>query len=237
MMSRPWESQNMTKNPIIELDEWVSKHGTGRYIPFDYPLDSSKTNQLAENFGIQQNRDEIVEFTDLLQKIPVEGRKNALEVGLGKFGSTHFLWRHLYDVTATIEIDKERVLTFGDNLYKYYRKWVMDDGKSMFFFGKSSDPAVVERVYWTYEETRIDLLFIDGDHSYASVMTDYLLYEPLVNIGGIVAFHDSRQSTDYSGVSDFLADFNERLPFKKRDIIFDHIEHSRNVGIAYYFKR
>ena len=36
----------------------------------------------------------------------------------------------------------------------------------------------------------LDLLFIDGDHSYEGVRRDYLLYSPLVREGGLVAFHD-----------------------------------------------
>lgn len=37
---------------------------------------------------------------------------------------------------------------------------------------------------------KLDFLFIDGDHSYEGVKTDFLNYSPLVRPGGIVAFHD-----------------------------------------------
>lgn len=36
----------------------------------------------------------------------------------------------------------------------------------------------------------VDVLFLDGDHSYAGVHRDYLLYQPFVKPGGLVAFHD-----------------------------------------------
>jgi predicted O-methyltransferase YrrM len=36
----------------------------------------------------------------------------------------------------------------------------------------------------------IDLLFIDGDHSYAGVKSDYEMYHPLVAKDGLIAFHD-----------------------------------------------
>jgi predicted O-methyltransferase YrrM len=36
----------------------------------------------------------------------------------------------------------------------------------------------------------IDLLFIDGDHSYAAVRSDYEMYHPLVAEDGMIAFHD-----------------------------------------------
>ena len=36
----------------------------------------------------------------------------------------------------------------------------------------------------------IDLLFIDGDHTYVGVKMDFEMYRPLVRKGGIIAFHD-----------------------------------------------
>jgi cephalosporin hydroxylase len=36
----------------------------------------------------------------------------------------------------------------------------------------------------------IDLLFIDGDHSYESVKKDYLLWDRFVKVGGYIVFHD-----------------------------------------------
>ena len=33
-------------------------------------------------------------------------------------------------------------------------------------------------------------MFIDGDHSYDGVRSDYEMYAPLVRNGGLVAFHD-----------------------------------------------
>jgi predicted O-methyltransferase YrrM len=36
----------------------------------------------------------------------------------------------------------------------------------------------------------VDFLFIDGDHNYAGVSSDYVMYAPLVRDGGLIAFHD-----------------------------------------------
>jgi len=55
-------------------------------------------------------------------------------------------------------------------------------------WGDSHDPATVEKLKVKLEGRPIDLLFIDGDHSYESVKLDWNLYEPLVE--HIVAFHD-----------------------------------------------
>jgi len=39
-------------------------------------------------------------------------------------------------------------------------------------------------------EKEIDVLFIDGDHSYEGVKADYERYEPFVKEGGLILFHD-----------------------------------------------
>jgi hypothetical protein len=54
--------------------------------------------------------------------------------------------------------------------------------------GDSHDPATLEKLLRRLAGRRVDLLFIDGDHSYASVRQDFELYSPLTQ--HIVAFHD-----------------------------------------------
>jgi predicted O-methyltransferase YrrM len=53
-----------------------------------------------------------------------------------------------------------------------------------FIVGKSADLA------WQFSPQTIDLLFIDGDHTYEGVKIDLELWVPLVKPGGIVAGHD-----------------------------------------------
>jgi predicted O-methyltransferase YrrM len=52
----------------------------------------------------------------------------------------------------------------------------------------SHDPQTVRSL----DELRgsVDLLFLDGDHSYDGVRADFENYAPLVRPGGLIAFHD-----------------------------------------------
>lgn len=65
---------------------------------------------------------------------------------------------------------------------------------------------------WTFENVRsqefapraphdLDLVFIDGDHSYEGVKSDWLLYEPLVRAGGLVLFHDKMNTREFPGIA------------------------------------
>ena len=56
--------------------------------------------------------------------------------------------------------------------------------------GDSSSPKTVAALQNYLGHHQIDLLFIDGDHSYAGVVCDLRLYRPLVAPHGLIAFHD-----------------------------------------------
>ena len=78
------------------------------------------------------------------------------------------------------------------------------------------------------------LLFIDGDHRYESVLTDWLLYSPLVKKGGIVVFHDVAASIpDYYGVPQFVEKLGSG-DIDGRYYEMQRIVHSKHLGLAFY---
>ena len=82
------------------------------------------------------------------------------------------------------------------------------------------------------DQQKLDLLFIDGDHTYRSVLADWLIYKNFVAKGGIIAFHDCVGNDDGFGVPKLLKkikSFDSKIKLKK-------IVNSKNFGIAYYYK-
>lgn len=67
----------------------------------------------------------------------------------------------------------------------------------------SHDESTLARVKQELSGQPLDLLFIDGDHSYEGVREDYRMYAPLLRAGGWIAFHDivpeSADSDTYVG--------------------------------------
>jgi predicted O-methyltransferase YrrM len=57
-------------------------------------------------------------------------------------------------------------------------------------YGDSHKPETLAELADLLADDRVDLLFIDADHTYEGVKGDYETYSPLVRPGGIVAFHD-----------------------------------------------
>ena len=63
--------------------------------------------------------------------------------------------------------------------------------------GDSHSKEVAARVSQITQS--LDVLFIDGDHTYAGVKLDFLSYPPLVRPGGIIAFHDIAEHRKETG--------------------------------------
>jgi hypothetical protein len=69
----------------------------------------------------------------------------------------------------------------------------------------------------------VDVLFVDGDHSYEGVRADLLGYAPKVAADGIVALHDIRLCSDawgwWTGVGDFWCDLQHETGGALREIV------------------
>jgi len=220
-----------TVNDIMKvLDQWVSDKGNGQYTNKN-PYIAIHDNYLNEEVGIQQNRKEIEKFIGVLLQ---HQHGLCLEIGLGFFGSTHFLWREIFDRVVTIEKNFERIREFGRNMKEYHGEWVLDDQRSQFFVGYSNDEKIIADVY--NKISNVDMLFIDGNHSYESVLCDFLLYYPLVKSGGIVAFHDTALSADNVGVPQLIAEIQNGKYTNENRIVMHDIVEDAWTGISYFYK-
>src|SRR5439155_18420074 len=68
---------------------------------------------------------------------------------------------------------------------------------------------------------QIDFLFIDGDHSYQGVKSDFSTYSPLVAEGGMIALHDIVPCLHFhvDDVTRFWTELRDR--YKSRAIVKD----------------
>jgi predicted O-methyltransferase YrrM len=66
-----------------------------------------------------------------------------------------------------------------------------------------------------WEGGPVDLLFIDGDHSYEGCREDWEVWHPHVPPGGVVAFHDARGPSGSAGPTRVVAElFRDRDPWE-----------------------
>jgi len=78
----------------------------------------------------------------------------------------------------------------------------------------------------------LDLLFIDGDHTYEGVRRDWELYGPLVRSGGLVAFHDIVPGSEaiVGGVPRFWAELRETMAVD--EIVDDQEQGGYGIGVV-----
>ena len=78
----------------------------------------------------------------------------------------------------------------------------------------------------------LDILFIDGDHTYEGVQHDFLSYSPLVRSGGIIAFHDIAEHTPETGCEVFRF-WNEVKTSYRHEEIIENQNQGWGIGILY----
>lgn len=127
-----------------------------------------------------------IEIKELMQIVNENGLSKICEIGNYKGGSLILLAQMAKDNAMLISIDINYPLS-----RKMFTKRLTKPGQKLYTIkGDSRNPATFQRVKKALKGGQLDLLFIDGDHAYEGVKTDYEIYSKLVRKGGFIAFHD-----------------------------------------------
>jgi cephalosporin hydroxylase len=179
-----------------------------------------------------QVRSELLEFTSLIQE---QHPKALLEIGT-RNGGTFFVFCRLADpqaIVISLDLPGGR---FGGGYTVFQipiiRRMKMARQKLHLFRADSHRIETQIRVTRALQGAQLDLLFIDGDHTYDGVKRDFEMYSPLVKKGGIVAFHDIVQVQD-AGVE--VARFWKEIKssHRHREIIEDRGQGWGGIGVLY----
>ncbi len=127
-----------------------------------------------------QNVPELAEVLYLVaQEVPLGV---VVEVGCA-WGGTLYAWRHIPwrnqpDVYG---------ITMG-----HFADLPADTHGAVVIDGDSHDQATLDELAGHLDGRPVDVLFIDGDHTYDGCLADWRMYSPLVRPGGLVLLHDIR---------------------------------------------
>ncbi len=183
-------------------------------------MDDSRFTQICKSTPhIHQDHEEFRKFFKIVQAI---NPKRILEIGVCH-GGTLLFWQEIGD--QIIGIDYESITHGGDKARIFDSNGLTGGIPKEWFNSKvelvikdSHAPATLEYIKEIMPE--IDLLFIDGDHSYQGCKQDWDMYGPLVRPGGIVAFHDTnygRHRDPHSKIKSGKV-FDEIVGCRKQDI-------------------
>jgi predicted O-methyltransferase YrrM len=139
---------------------------------------------------VAQVRSEFVQLGKLLQE---SAPRRSLEIGTN-YGGTLFL-------LCTISPSDAKIISldlpfgpFGGGYPKrripLYRRFRRGGQQLHLLRADSHAQKTKDRVLQILGGEKLDYLFLDGDHTYEGVSSDFEMYAPLVRSGGMVAFHD-----------------------------------------------
>lgn len=137
----------------------------------------------CEEFRAWQKRSEILRLLEVVKNLQPA---TVCEIGAAG-GGTSFLFTRVAASDATlISLDS----AFPRSRRRAVRSFARESQKIFCLNANSHSRKTLDAVKSCLLERSLDLLFIDGDHSYEGVSTDFKLYSPLVRKGGIIVFHD-----------------------------------------------
>lgn len=133
------------------------------------------------------------EIESVLREIERMEPRVVLEIGTGRGGTFFLLARAASPHATMISVD----LPGGDFGGGYgvwrtlvYRQLVRSKQRGKFLRLDSHDPDTLAAVQDALEGRQVDVLFLDGDHTYEGIKQDYEMYSGLVRRGGLILFHD-----------------------------------------------
>lgn len=139
--------------------------------------------------GAIQHVDELAAFAKLVRSI---SPKRVMEIGTAQ-GGVFWLLCQISAPDATLislDLPPSDRMSGGEKVDIDLQSMKQPDQRVFAVHGSSHDTDVHGRAAEILNGDLIDLLFIDGDHTYEGVASDYEMYRPLVRPGGIIAFHD-----------------------------------------------
>jgi predicted O-methyltransferase YrrM len=157
--------------------------------------------------GPFQVRSEITAFVSLVSD---EEPRRVLEIGTWKGGTLYLLAWASGPGARLLSLDVRRL----GLLHRLLIRRITAKGREVTLMRANSHAQETrEQVAAFFDDVALDLLFIDGDHSYEGVRQDYELFSPLVRPGGLIAFHDivDGEAGSVGGVPRFWREVRDAL--------------------------
>jgi predicted O-methyltransferase YrrM len=180
------------------------------------------------NYNIEQKPEEFEKLLDLLDS--KKSKKYALEIG-SNFGGTAYALCHLFENVITLDIKHHENFDRIKSEFNNYN----------YIIGDSTSIDIIK--LFENMNIKFDFIFIDGDHTYDGVKSDYENFKRFLSNEGIIGFHDiieSEINKTFSNQVDILwreLSFGEKVEFisNQREYLYkyDSLFHQLNTNTDY----
>jgi predicted O-methyltransferase YrrM len=187
-----------------------------------------------QTFGAIQQPTEITGLIELLRQDPP---RYVCEIGTASGGTLFLLTKVCRPDALLLSVDLG--LSFERCLI--HARLASHKQRIVSIRADSSTLQTLARVQSLLNGHPLDLLFIDGDHSYAGVKADFAHYSPLVRPGGLIALHDivpdygTRHGTPTGNYTGGVPVFWQELKTKHKtsELIEDQEQDGYGIGIVH----
>ena len=188
-------------------------------------------------FAPLQHKVEFLEFMKLIA--PVQPSR-VCEIGSFKGGTGFLLSRVLPQNAILVLLDLE----YGPPRRAALRSMARGNQQVFTLIGDSHRIEMRDEVSRKCGGDLLDVLFIDGDHSYEGVSRDLEIYAPLVRSGGVIAFHDivplksggDSTTANPGNVPKFWEELKIRFPNRTHEFIRDREQSGCGIGVIHWQK-
>ncbi len=218
----------------VKADSTYAKFGDKQDDPVYLKLEAIKNPIIKIRWPLSQKPVEL----EMLQQYFLDRNiviKNILEIGV-YYGGTTLLWGKMVKPVGgkVVAVDLQRPVENGKPAKLFF------EGTNVAPFityieGDSHLPETKEKVKLALGDTPVDMLFIDGDHSYEGVKADWD-YRDLVKPGGLVVFHDILDTQIHREAGCYVSKLWEELPndnFSKYQILDPNDQSKMGIGIIH----
>lgn len=197
---------------------------------------------ISEVIGVAREKFSLIqydeEFIPFVQFIKDKGINSFIEIGTFKGGTMYVLSKICSGKKISIDFPNPAFgySCNGDctnpnyvDVNKRNTDLAIEFSDIHLITGDSHEWETFYKVKDLLDTEKVDLLFIDGDHTYEGVKKDYAMYKQLVREGGYVAFHDIKDC-DFHRLHGCRVDllWNE-LKGDKTEFLSEHPD--RGIGI------
>jgi len=157
------------------------------------------TNQIRDvidiaykEYSMVQNPMEIQKFSEFFTPLNC---KNVLEIGTFLGGTFYTMCKLSNPAGKKISIDCPDVITPGSEVvkqkYNEIDRYLIKFAKDVVIIrDDSKSDECLQKLEKELQGELLDFIFIDGDHTYERVKSDFINYKKYLKDGGYIAFHD-----------------------------------------------
>ncbi len=178
---KPWKIEHIAYKPNGNIEAILSKRPV---------IDEVNLVNKAMMLGAIQKPTELHAFLEFMKGKPMD---TVVEIGTARGGVFYALCQIAGDNAEIVSIDMPGGAFGGgyaETDIETFRMFGKDEQGLSFLREDSHKNSTKRKLARILGRRKVDLLFIDGDHTYEGVKKDFLMYSPFMRKDGIIAFHD-----------------------------------------------